>query len=117
MPDSRFPRVVGFEVPPLSDEVDVGNDAPIVALLDIEPTTNWLTVFDREVASLKGELGIADVTIEGDRVLFYGSVTDARRLADAVRALVERISRVRLDERLLHAGASPLGNTEEPSDA
>jgi len=107
MPNSRFPRVVGFEVPLAGDMPE----APMVALLDIVPTSKWVAAFEREVGELTDSFGVTRVTIHEDRVSIFGVVVD--RLADDIRALVERISRVRLDERLSEAGMMPVGPLDE----
>lgn len=109
MPNSRFPRVVGFEVPLPGDMPET----PMVALLDIMPTSKWVAVFEREVGELTDSSGVTRVTIHEDRVSIYGVVVDRRRLADDIRALVEHISRVRLDERLSEAGMVPVGPLDE----
>ncbi|UPG88286.1 hypothetical protein L2Y96_12735 [Luteibacter aegosomaticola] len=115
MATTRFPRVVGFEVPPLKDTVDPAVDAPIIALLDCTPTPKWAETFAREVTALHGELSTAHVDIEGDRIRFFATASTGRALAISLRSLVERVSRVRLDERFEKAGVTPVGNTGEPT--
>lgn len=113
MASSRFPRIVGFDVPALVINVKADIDPPIVALLDIAPSRSWLLLFEREVRSLTGELDIATVTISDTRIFFYGSKADGRRLATAVSDLVDRVSLTCVDERMSEvstghaAGPSP----------
>lgn len=54
MPNSRFPGVVGFDVPASLADGTVAPNEPLVALLDVSPTANWVRAFSREVASLAG---------------------------------------------------------------
>jgi hypothetical protein len=115
MASTRFPRVVGFEVPPLKDTVDPAVDAPIIALLDCTPTPKWIETFAREVTALHGELSTAHVRIQGDCIWFFATASTGRQLARSLRSLVERVSRVRLDERFENAGIAPVGHTTEPT--
>lgn len=110
---TRFPRIVGFEVPPLKARVDVIRDAPIVALLDIEPSDDWVRTFNLEVSDTKGELGLAEVSIEGRRIFFFGSTANGRRLAESVRTLVAQVSQLILDSRL--DSRTPVPRAEAPS--
>ncbi|KAF1007262.1 MAG: DNA-binding transcriptional regulator NtrC [Luteibacter sp.] len=107
---TRYPRIVGFEVPPLKTKVDVIRDAPIVALLDEAPSIDWIHAFNLQVAGLKGELGLAEVSIEGHRIFFFGSTANGRRLAEAVRTLVAQVSQLIMDSRLDSRAASPRGD-------
>lgn len=102
---THLPRIVGFEVPPLKADVDTIRDAPIVALLDAVPDADWVREFETAVRSLQGPLGLAEVTIEHDKLLFFGAEGQGRRMADAVRGLVDRVSRLHIDARF--GGALP----------
>lgn len=114
MPDQNNPRVVGFEVPPLKEAVDSVRDAPMVALLDQVPTREWVEMFEAEVERLRGKVGFARVSIEEDRVLFFGSRGDGRELAADIRALVNQTNTFRLNERFFARSApAPF----EPPDA
>ncbi|UPG88302.1 response regulator [Luteibacter aegosomaticola] len=93
MPLRRFPRIVGFEVPPLNATVDVVRDPPIVGLLSLPPTRPWLDAFIIEAALTRSKLGDAMVSVDGTRVLFYASSTNARAQCKAVRDMVEKVSR------------------------
>jgi hypothetical protein len=97
--DFRNPHITGFLVPPLVTSVDVRSDGAIVAMLDRPPSELWVSIFRREVAGLQGAMGIADIRIEGAEILFFGSLADARGLANKVRELVDRITKMRFDER------------------
>lgn len=99
MTDFTNPRITGFLVPQLVKSVDVRSDGAIVAMLDRVPTDAWIDIFRREVAELQGAMGIAEIRIEGAEILFFGSISDARGLANSVRALVDTITRMRFDER------------------
>lgn len=73
MPHTRFPRIVGFEVPPLSLAVDTVRDAPIVALLDAPPDEDWLAAFHGEIQSGATRAELASASVEGDRLFFFAS--------------------------------------------
>lgn len=91
-PASSSPRVKDFDVPPLQEVVNPDTDEAIVATLDIAPSTEWLAIFAERVGALQGDLGLAAVEIVGADIRFFGSVHDARRLADRVRALVDDVT-------------------------
>lgn len=99
MPDSRFPRVVGFEVPDLRRVADPVNPEPIVGLLDIAPSEDWVSVFDVEALLFTGQMHRARLAVEGDRLLFSGSVANGPRLCADIRRLVDQVSRRRHVER------------------
>lgn len=99
MTDFKNPRITGFLVPQLVKSVDVRSDGAIVAMLDRAPSDLWVSIFRREVAELQGAMGIAEIRIEGAEILFFGSIADARALANGVRTLVDTITRMRFDER------------------
>ncbi|MDF3981686.1 response regulator [Luteibacter sp. PPL201] len=113
LPDRRFPRIIGFEVPPLKATVDVVRDAPIVGLLDVEPSDEWIQAFNLQATALKGELGLAEISIEGQRIFFFGSTANGRRLAGAVRAFVDQVSRLSVDARLAGTAAGDAAFTHE----
>jgi len=108
MPLRRFPRIVGFEVPPLKSTVDVVRDPPIVGLLSLPPTRPWLDAFIIEAALSRSTLGDALVSVDGSRVTFYASSATARARCKAVRDMVEKVS------RQVFTGKSPR-HPDEPS--
>jgi len=93
MPLRRLPRIVGFEVPPLKAAVDVVRDQPILGLLSVPPTRPWVDAFIIEAALTRSTLGDALLSVDGDRVLFYASASNARARCKAVRDMVEKVSR------------------------
>ncbi|MGN6478785.1 response regulator [Luteibacter sp.] len=93
MPLRRLPRIVGFEVPPLKTAVDIVRDPPIVGLLSVVPTRPWVDAFIIEAALTRSRLGDALLSVDGDRVLFYASASNARVRCKAVRDMVEKVSR------------------------
>jgi len=101
-----LPRIVGFVVPPLRENVDSFADEAITALLDIEPSARWTELFLIQCGALASQLSLAEVRIEGSEILFYGSVCNARELADAVAAMVAT-----LNERLMQEGNLAAGST------
>ena len=62
---------------------------------------------------LTGRLDIAQVSVECDRLLFFGSIKDARHLLEGIRALVDRVSQRQQSERLSgdQADANNLGES------
>lgn len=113
MTDSQFPRIVGFEVPDLRKVADPVSPEPIVGLLNIHPSQDWVMLFESEASELTGRMGIARFSIEEDRLLFFGPIRNARQLCEDVRGLVERISRQRQNERMAGgaAGSNYLGES------
>lgn len=92
MSTSRLPRIVGFDVPRLHQQVDATADEAITALLDQAPDEQWTSRFLEHCATLASQLSLAEVRVEGTRIAFHGSIADARALADAVIALVNRLN-------------------------
>lgn len=105
MPDSRYPRIVGFEVPELSLVADPDGE-PVVAFLDSVPSAHWFAVFKREVHALTVDADIARVSLENDRLLLSGVTGNVRQVCITVRALAARIS-FRQQEQLLGARSVP----------
>ncbi|MGA7437039.1 MAG: response regulator [Luteibacter sp.] len=68
-------------------------DPPIVGLLSLPPPRTWLDAFIVEAARTRGTVDDALVSVDGTRVLFYASSTNARARCKAVRAMVENVSR------------------------
>ncbi|WP_238379902.1 MULTISPECIES: hypothetical protein [Stenotrophomonas] len=85
---SMLPKIVGFDVPPLRERVDASADEAITALLDLAPGPRWAELFVMKCESLASQPSLAEVRVEGSRIFFYGSINDARALADAVISLV-----------------------------
>lgn len=104
MTDARFPRIVGFDLP-ASLEGMPDPDAPIIALLDVVPTPGWAEVFEREAAVLPDGQRLAQVSLEGDRIVCLGPALDAHVLMPALRMLVERTTQIRTAERWTEAQA------------
>ncbi|KJV24846.1 response regulator [Luteibacter yeojuensis] len=116
MPLRHFPRIVGFEVPPLKSRVDVVHDAPIVGLLSTLPSAQWTNAFILEAAATRGELDSALVSIEQDRILFFASEANARERCNAIRTMVEAASRKVMSGKVPN---QPLvtGNADIPANA
>ncbi len=101
---SRLPRIVGFDVPRLHQQVDSAADEAITALLDQAPDEQWTDRFLQQCATLASQLSLAEVKVEGTRIAFHGSIADARALADAVIALVNNLNDQLMQEGNLLAG-------------
>ncbi|WP_429621198.1 hypothetical protein [Stenotrophomonas sp. AN71] len=85
---SMLPRIIGFDVPPLHEHVDSSADEAITVLLDSEPGAHWAELFVIKCEALASQLSLAEVRIEGSKIYFFGSISDARELADAVISIV-----------------------------
>jgi CheY-like chemotaxis protein len=115
MPLRRFPRIVGFEVPPLKATVDVVRDPPIVGLLSLPPKRPWLDAFLVEAARTRGAVDDALVSVDGTRVLFYASATNARLRCKAVRDMVEHASRQILSGKHPHRSGGSGTSVSHPA--
>jgi hypothetical protein len=91
VPDSRYPRIVGFEVPDLRLVADPGGE-PVIAFLDGVPSPHWFAVFEQELRALTDDAHIARVSLENDRLLLFGVTGNVRQACVKVRALATRIS-------------------------
>lgn len=92
IPLPAAPRLMGFDVPPLEKRVSHQRHEAIVATLDVIPSVEWVALFQEKIERLKGDLDLAGVTIKGAEISFFGSVGDARRLADKVTALMHEVT-------------------------
>lgn len=101
-PNNRWPRVVGFDVPKLVAKVDYEANEPVIAMLDVEPSIAWMEEFRRQVACSSGAFGTSSVIIETSMIRFFGSIGDARSMADSIRFLMESVS-ARLQKMALQA--------------
>jgi hypothetical protein len=63
-------------------------DEAIVISLDIEPSESWIRLFREEVEQLLGQMNLAEVTIVGQKISFFASTDDYRRLGDEIKRLV-----------------------------
>lgn len=61
-------------------------------MLDLVPDAQWTERFLAQCATLASHLSLAEVRVAGTRISFHGSIDDARALADAVIALVNRLN-------------------------
>lgn len=91
-PDTGAPRLLGFDVPDLQENVDQTEDEAIIAMLDVAPHPSWLALFDARIDALKNDLGVAGVEVDGPSIRFYGSISDGRRLATAVASLINDVT-------------------------
>lgn len=104
MPQTSHPHIKGFDLPA---QVGAQPDpsAPFIALLDTVPTTAWAKVFRREAAVLPDGQRLAEIRLDGDRIVCEGPALDPRELTLALRRLVERTTQIRVEARLAEAGA------------
>ena len=89
---SMLPKIIGFDVPPLYEQVDASLDEAIIALLDLAPGPRWSELFTMKCGMLASQLSLAEIRVEGSRIYFYGSISDARALADAVTSVVNALN-------------------------
>jgi hypothetical protein len=104
MTDARFPRVVGFDLPAHRGS-NPDPQAPLIALLDTVPTPGWALVFEHEAAVMPDGQRLAQIALDGDRILCSGPALDAQELTGALRDLVERTTRIRMNQRIAEASA------------
>ncbi len=97
--DPSHPLIVGFEMPTAGSATDAGSGLMSV-LFDTAPAPLWSAVLAsmrREFAQLHG---LEDVRLVGDHLVLAGQVATLRTLPSHVRALVHRVSRRCMDERV-----------------
>ncbi|UPG92779.1 response regulator [Luteibacter aegosomatissinici] len=107
MPLRRLPRIVGFEVPPLKKRGGGCARSPIVGLLNVEPSREWLDAFIGEAENTRGSLTNALVTVEGGRVLFFASAGDAQTRCTAVPAMIGDVSKSVMTRTSRKQGVAP----------
>jgi hypothetical protein len=112
VPDSRYPRIVGFEVSALSLVADPDGE-PVIAFLDGVPSAHWPGVFEQELRALSDAAHIARMSLENDRLLLFGVTGNVRQVCVRVRALATHIS-FQQQEKLL--GGKSVSNDSGGAD-
>lgn len=122
---TRFPTVIGFDLPGQQDAPGATR-VIITAILDGIPPDDWMLAFHREAGpSLRETFAVEQIRLVGEGLHFVGTITDARGLSAAVRELVERVTARVLDRRLAvldnlvdesNWGPSAAGEGTVPSD-
>lgn len=100
--DPQQPQVTGFDLPDASSLSRT--DRAVVALLDGAPARDWVVQFAALAPEFKATHNLSDLRVVGKNLTLVGPIPDARALTASVRALVHRISRRSLQQRMTTGG-------------
>ena len=89
-------RIIGFVVPAASDRNGV-----IQAELDGEPGAAWLAAFKAQSDALKARHDLDQIRVVGHVVNLLGVPPDQGAVADDLRAIVHRVSRMAIERHVL----------------
>jgi GAF domain-containing protein len=112
--DPFHPQVTGFDLPDIASLPD--RMRTVVALLDGPPARGWVVQFAVLADEFKATHNLSDLRMVGRNLTLVGPIPDARALTANVRALIHRISRRGLQQRMTEASESrPVAaSTAEP---
>lgn len=77
-------QIRGFDVPAESSW-ERGKRQSVTAMLDREPPSDWVHLFNAEVALRDGELAAAKPMIRSDALIFHAFAENARSLSTSFR--------------------------------
>ncbi len=100
--DVQFPQIIGFDLP-ARDAADPA--AVMAALLDVAPSPEWATAFSAEVEQFRLGRAFSSIRVVGSTITVMGQLGDMRRLGAELKALVHRVSRLTLQQRVLRSSA------------
>ncbi len=115
--DPHFPDIIGFDLP----ASDAAGEQTLTALLDVAPARVWMDVFAQHVQAFVSAHALSDLRVVGRTLTAIGPIQDGRRLAADIKALIHRISRQRMQRRMVigageHEASWPLPRTpREPA--
>lgn len=89
-------RIIGFVVPAASDRNGV-----IQAELDGEPGAAWLAAFKAQSDALKARHDLDQIRVVGHVINLLGVPPDQGAVADDLRAIVHRVSRMAIERHVL----------------
>jgi len=95
--DPFHPQVTGFDLPPPDAR---GGEQMLVVLLDGAPARSWMVVFAPQAEAFRDGHGLSGLRVVGSTLSVAGRMGDVRALAAHVKALVHRVSRLCLQQRL-----------------
>lgn len=109
--DPYHPQIVGFDLPPPArgDE-----NQSIVALLDGVPARGWMQQFATQAERFRLQRALVEVRVVGHTLVLTGRIGDARALAAEAKALVHRISRQCMQQRLVAMSGSEDAEAVQP---
>jgi hypothetical protein len=94
--DPFHPQVTGFDLPPAGP----GAAQTVVALLDGTPARSWKAVFTPLAELFRVQQQLDEVRLVGRVLSLTGRIADARALAAEAKALLHRVSRQCMQQRL-----------------
>lgn len=114
--DPHHPQITGFDLP----AVESGEQRQtVVALLDGAPARIWKTVFGPMAETFREQHGLTEVRLVGRVLSLAGRIANPRALAAEAKALVHRVSRQCMQQRLtaLAQGDDEAEATAAPAQA
>lgn len=99
-----FPQVVGIDMPGVEPLEDSSASSVMTILLDVTPSRHWVAVFARQVGAFVDEQKIDDVRLVGRSLTLIGTAETIRKRVPETKALVYRVSRLCLQERVIERG-------------
>jgi len=114
--DPHHPQITGFDLP--ASESDEERQT-VVALLDGAPARDWKAVFGSMAETFRLQHGLSEVRLVGRVLTLAGHIANPRALAAEAKALVHRVSRQSMQQRLtaLALGDETAGNGALPPAA
>lgn len=109
--DPYHPQIVGFDLPPPArgDE-----NQSVVALLDGAPARGWMQQFAAEAEGFRLARVLTEVRVVGHTLVLTGRIGDARALAGEAKALVHRVSRQCMQQRLVAMSSDDATGMDAP---
>lgn len=95
--DPFHPQVAGFDLPPVELEA---TRQTLVALLDGTPARSWKAVFAPLAELFREQQQLDEVRLVGRVLSLSGRIANARALAAETKALLHRVSRQCMQQRL-----------------
>jgi hypothetical protein len=95
--DPFHPQVTGFDLPPAGPGAALQT---VVALLDGTPARTWKAVFTPLAELFRVQQQLDEVRLVGRVLSLTGRIADARALAAEAKALLHRVSRQCMQQRL-----------------
>lgn len=116
--DSRYPRVVGFDVPSGEENAGSGYSQVLLALLDVAPSPDWIEAFGANGNRFTAEHDLRELRLLVDKIALMGPAEILRKLPARVRALVHRVSRQCMQGRVTRmADVEPSAGGEQAMGA
>jgi hypothetical protein len=101
--DPFHPQITGFDLPPAEPGA---TRQTVVALLDIAPARSWRAVLTPLAEVFREQQHLEEVRLVGRVLSLSGRIANARALAAETKALLHRVSRQCMQQRLTAMDAS-----------